>query len=70
MDLSQIRTALAAHGAPTRGRRYPPELREGTRAHICTCRASGNGPTNPIFRQRAPADTLRPGGVPCNPRPC
>ncbi len=41
MDLTQIRTGLAAHGTPTRGRRYPPELRAGIRAHICTARASG-----------------------------
>ena len=41
MDLSQIRTGLAAHGTPTRGRRYPPELRDGVRAHTCSARASG-----------------------------
>lgn len=38
MDLTQI---LAAHGTPTRGRRDPPELRDGIRAHICSARASG-----------------------------
>ncbi len=41
MDLIQIRTGLAAHGVPTRGHRYPSELRAGIRAHICTARASG-----------------------------
>ncbi len=41
MDLTEIRTGLAAHGTPTRGHRYPPELRAGIRAHICTAHASG-----------------------------
>ena len=41
MDLIQIRIGLAAHGAPTRGHRYPTELRDGIRAHICTSRAGG-----------------------------
>ena len=41
IDLTQIRTGLAAHGAPTRGQRYPSELRAGIRAHIRTARASG-----------------------------
>ena len=41
MDLTQIRAGLAAHGTPTRGRRYPPELRDGIRVHICSARATG-----------------------------
>ena len=41
MDLTQIRAGLTAHGTPTRGRRYPPELRDGIRVHICSARATG-----------------------------
>ena len=41
MDITQIRSGLAAHGAPGRGRRYTPELRAGIRAYISAARESG-----------------------------
>lgn len=41
MDITQIRSGLAAHGTPGRGHRYAPELRDGIRAYVCAARASG-----------------------------